>query len=296
MKQLSFFALLLLITGCETTGTLSPIAATGQTELMRDGRHTLVSAKKHTVIVVPADSTVVEGARGSLFVAVSNHSKHPIEVSPARIKAATLVAAREDVSTADFLSAGQNGQPLPSFETIADADTYLSSYQSQFPQRHALKVYTFDELVEEENERAAMEAVSIALSQMGDALAATNAGYQTGHGTFSTVGSPSGPTFRVYGHSEYNFAAAQAARNAAEAKNTARANQAMDMHEANMVGLKATILKEHTLLPGETYSGIVKIDLPSFATTDAPVPIVIDIEAGNETHRFVYKLAKSEHR
>ncbi len=261
---------------------------------MRDGQQALLSAKTNVVIVAPANKEVADGARGSFLVAVSNNTKRPVVVSPGKIKATTFVSTRKASGEASVASDSKDELHKPTFEMATDAATYVSSYQVVFPEHHGLKVYTYDELAEEEKERAAMQAVAIALGGVGDAMAATNAGYQSGHGTYNTYGSPSGSTFGTYNYSSYNYGAAQAARNAAQARNSARSEQAMAMHSTNMDKLKGTILKEHTLLPGETYGGIVEIDLPSFATAAFSVPVVIDVEAGNETHTFVYRLTKAE--
>lgn len=294
MKQIILIATLaLLLSACETTGHLTPLAGGGQKEMIRDGNQAVVSTKKNTVAVSAFPSEVTDGERGSILIVVSNHSKSSFLVSPANVQATTFVSSEKRLATSDKPSTTSETS-TPVFETATDASSYLSSYKRVFPVGKELKVYSYAELVEEEKERAAMQAVAIALGGMGDAMAASNAGYQTGHGTINTFGTQYGSSFGTYQYTSYNYAAAQAARNAAQAKTSAKAAEATAVHDARMSELRGTILKEHTLLPGESYGGVVKLDLPPFANSPFSVPLVIEVDAGNEKHSFVFKLRKVE--
>jgi len=263
---------------------------------MRDGQQAVISKKKNVVTMAAPHRTVVAGERGSFLVVISNNTKKTFIVSPSNVHAATFVSNDKQDRSKDSKQQADTGsdQPVtPAFEVARDGASYLTAYKRAFPEQQELRVYSYDKLVAEENQRAALQAVGLDLGSFGDSMAAANAGYQSGQGSFNTMNFHNGPTFGTYNYSSYNHAAAQAARNAAEAKASAQQAEATATHESTMRSLD-TMLKEHTLMPGESYGGFVTMDLPNFGGSPISVPLVIDVVAGNEKHSFVYKITPSK--
>lgn len=150
----------------------------------------------------------------------------------------------------------------------------------------ALKIFTYEDLLKEEQDRETWETVSAAVQGVSDSIKAQNAGRSNTYGTYtygtSGYGSYSGTT--------YNYAEAQAAQRQAEADSDARFSRIEEEGQTNMRELSSTILKKETVFPKAWYGGIVKIKSPT--VTEAPGKLTITIVTGHETHVFNFTYSK----
>jgi hypothetical protein len=151
-----------------------------------------------------------------------------------------------------------------------------------------LKVFSYDELVAEEKKRQTWAAVAAALQGVSDSMNAANAGYSHTYGTYSgSAYSNTGKSAYGYGSyssTTYNYAAAQAARNAAEAKSEARFARLDAEGRENLRNLSSTILKKETIFPSAWHGGIVKVTLPKVAEQPQEIDLVVDV--AGEKHKF----------
>jgi len=155
------------------------------------------------------------------------------------------------------------------------------------PQRTAIHVYSYDELVAEVRRKQAWAAVGVALSGAAGAINAANAGYTTTYGTYS-----SGPYSGTYSATTYDAGrayAAQSINNAETAENFA-AIQAQG--QQRLGELQNNILKDNTVLPGEWIGGIVVLDRPAKGADDV-ARYEIDVRFGDEVHSFTVNQARS---
>ncbi len=290
---LIFFSLGLA--GCQTTGTLSPLTYAGQKQVVRDGQQAVLSDKKNIVSVSPVNEVVDDGGRASFLVLVTNQSKKDFLISTNDVQASSLVFDNSASEISQDKSQGKTDEKLsvPEFEAATNAKAYLASYKNGPTIDMPLKVYSYQELKKEEDSRATAQAIAIALGGVGRSMQASNAGYQSGYGSFNTYSPYGGPVYGTYNYSGYNYAAAQAARNAAQAQTDAEIANASAQNRANMERLALTIFKDHTLMPGETHGGVVQVQLPPFANSETSMPVILNVNANGEKHNFLFKLKKN---
>lgn len=281
--------------GCQTTGTLYSLTYTGQKQVVRNGQQAILSDKKNIVSVSPVSDVVDDGGRASFLVLVTNQSKTDFLISANDIQASSLNLDSSSFEVTKDKSQGKADEKpyVPEFETATNAKSYLASYSSGGAVDMPLKVYSYEELKKEEELRATVQAISIALGGVGQSMQASNAGYQSGYGSFNTYSSYSGPVYGTYNYSGYNYAAAQAARNAAQAQTDAQIANASAQHSENMERLALAIFKDHTLMPGETHGGVVQVQLPSFANSATSIPVILNVHANKERHDFLFKIKKN---
>ncbi len=277
MKNISTVLMVLVLVGCKTTGTLQPMATSYQKEIIRDGAQSLLSQKKHTVMVASNSEIVESSGRASFIVVVSNGSTEDFLFSPSNILATAKVPHKD---TLRDMKANNNN------------DQNVNDVLSKVTIEQELHVYTYEELVKEEERRAAMEALALALGSVGRSMQASSAGCQSGYGTVNTYGTY-GSSFGTYNYSGYNHAAANAARNVAQAQTNAEFSSAAAESQANRVRLKNIILKENTLLPSGSCGGIVEIQMPSFSGDLSSIPINIEVVADSEVHNFHYRFTRN---
>lgn len=150
--------------------------------------------------------------------------------------------------------------------------------QTQDGQLKYLKVYTYDDLVQEERTRQAIQAVGVGLAAAGNAMSAASAG---NYNATAVVNSPQGlTTVNVHG---YDPAAAAIAQNRATAQNEAMISNAVEMGQQNLVNLERTVIKDDTLLPGEWYGGQLQFEAP---TGSAPKSYSITVQIGSDIHQI----------
>ncbi len=254
IRSVAILFLIAGIQGCATYGRISGIPSDGQKSVFKDGRKTIISIKQNTVALAPDTKTVTSGQRGDFVIAVNNGTSQDILFST------------EDVTA----SANTNG-PFTS-----------------------LKVFSYDDLIAEEKNRKAWAAVAAALQGAADSMNAAKAGYSNTSGTYSGSTYNSNGT-RTYGYGSYstttyNYAAAQAARNTAQANSEARFARLESEGRENLQNLSSTILKKETIVPGAWYGGIVKVDLPEVVEQPQEIKLVVNV--AGEHHEFKFTQAK----
>lgn len=240
--------------GCATYGSLTAVPSHGERSIYKDGQNTLVSTQLNTVAVTPRSSRIKSGEQGAFVIAVHNGLGED------------LVFSTEDVSAYDLV----DGKALP------------------------LHVYNYDELVAQEKRRQAWAAFAVALAGAADSINAANAGYSHTDGTYSGSAYASNGVsaygYGSYSSTTYNYAAAQAAQNVANANANLRFAALAEQGQENLQALSSTILKKETVFPSKWYGGVVMVALPSVTST--PQQIRLDIELGGEQHKFIYDLGK----
>jgi len=274
MKNIAVILVTLMLVGCKTTGTLQPIVSSNQKAMVRDGMESLFSQRKHTVVMTPNSYTAESSGKASFIVIVSNGSSKDFLLSPSNISATAIIPNKDALENVK-----------------ADSDDDTDVVPMKVTKKEELHVYTYEELVKEEEKRAAMQAFAIALGSVGQSMEAANAGYQSGYGTVNTYGTY-GSSYGTYNYSGYDYAAANAARSAAQAQTNAEFSSAAAQTQTNLIGLKNTILKAHTLLPNESHGGIIQIQMPAFSEDLSSIPIDIIVMADDEEHNFHYSFSR----
>ncbi len=238
---------LMIVSGCASTEKMSFQATSDQNAIMRDGKPSLISKKKNSILIVtPASRDIDPGVRPVFVLAMYNLSTSPLDFRVA------------DVSVSQKLA--EQLVPLP--------------------------VVSYEELVSEERTRQAIAAVGVGLSAVGGAMAAANAGYGHAHtigsattysryGTFTSTGSAH-TTF-------YDPTAAAIAQANVSAQNSAMIARVVEEGKANMAALEQTVIKDNTIMPGEWYGGQLHFAAPQSSGASSKV-YAITIRLGPDTH------------
>jgi hypothetical protein len=152
-----------------------------------------------------------------------------------------------------------------------------------FPDRPSqpIEVLTFAKLQREEQTRQIIGALLVGVAAGANAAAASRAGYYNAR---STVYTPRG-TYSV-ATTGYSPIAAAIAQGNANAQNAAMVDAAVAQGQANMARLEHEYIKDHTLLPGEWYGGLVGIEPPAYSSADDVKTYTMTIRVGPDTHTF----------
>ena len=211
-------------------------AAPGQEAIVRDGIPSLVS-KKHNLVMLRPNSQLLKGnPRPAFTVAVRNLGSKP--------------------------------------ETLLEAN--ITARQTVDGKQVAMRVYRYEELVQEEQTRQTVQAVGAILSGTARAIDASNAGY------VNTTGSVNG-----YGYTAttYDPLRAQLAQNVANAQTQDDFANIQAQGEQNLSQLQHTILKDNTVMPGEWVGGTIVLDQPAYSG-GAPKSYTITVDFAGEQHEF----------
>lgn len=212
-----------LLTGCVTTQTTSFTPSAGQQALVRDGRSVLRSAKSKTEILAsPTAREAPLGARSALVIGIRNLSKQPVTFRLAGV-AATQIGGPQD--------------------------------------GHDLKVFTYEELVNEERNRQIAAAIF--------------AGVAAGANAYGASRSSHNPYVRSWNQ---QIAAQQ---------NADLAQAVAVQGEINLATLETTIIKDNTLMPGETYGGVLVVSPPTTSDVAQPSDYRLSITLEGDRHEFV---------
>lgn len=246
--------LVIALQGCASHAKLSGVPSAEQKTVFKDGRKALISSKQNTVIVAPETDRVGNGERGEFILLVNKGT-----------------AADLDFSTEDVTA-------------------YVQSHDALTE----LAVFSYDQLVAEEETRQAWAALAAAMQGLGDAMNAANAGYSMTRGTYSGS-NYSGYGGNRYGYgtysgTTYNHAAAQAAQNTAQANSQARFARIEAEGQANLQSLSTRMLRKETVFPGAWHGGIVKVQLPRVAEQSQEMRLVVFV--GKETHAFNFAVER----
>lgn len=144
-----------------------------------------------------------------------------------------------------------------------------------------IAVLTYEKLRTEERNRQVARAIFVGLAAGANAAAAANAGH---YQSTSTVYTPRGTyTATTTGYSPALASIAQA--NAAN-QNAQMIDAAIEQGRANLASLEREYVKDHTLLPGEWYGGLIVIEPPKSEGEGTRKQYRITIRVGTEAHTF----------
>lgn len=254
------FVLVLTQAACASYGKITPLSGGDNQQIVRDGQESLISKKQNTTVIVGAvNDRVRMGTRGNFLIAVHNGGARPFDISTSHIVA-------RDVT-----------QPMAEV---------------------ALKVFTYGELVQEERKRQAWAALAAGLSAMGRSMQASTAGYRHQSGTFnSTAYDNYGNSYYGYGNysgTTYDYGAAQAAQMQANAMNQAEFARVAAEGQRQLSELRNSILKHHTVLPGEWYGGIIKIAVPELEEGEPGRVLRVSVSANDTRQDFEFSFQKTK--
>lgn len=216
---------------------------------------------------------------------VADHSQHSIvrDGVPALISAKTHVvmlragaAAIDSKSRPSFVIAVLNRSGKPQDLRVQNIKAEMID-----PESRPIHIYSYEELVAEEETRQAVAAVGAALQGISSSMAAANAGHRQTYGTYSG----SYGTYGTYSGTTYDHGAAMAAQRAAEAETSANFAAIQAHGERNLAALQSTILKDNTVLSGEWVGGYVVMGTPEKSGNDS-VRYRINVHFGGEHHSF----------
>lgn len=256
-----------LLTGCASTGFLEPIEGEKQRVVYEDGKPVLYS-RLTNLVAVALPETIESGDRFRMYVQVGNGSHRTFMFSP------------DDITVTQAVGT---------------------------PQQNILHVYTYDELVAEQKRKEMWNQVALALAGAAQSYGAAYAGHSYSYGTFSGtshgnlygMGSAYGNNYNynstysgMYTSHTYDPYKAQMAQQQATANTQHQMQVLMENSQAAMYELSKNILKKNTVDPGAICGGLVEIDGPSVQTE--PTYMTIEVETGEETHTFKYRLRKAQ--
>ena len=134
--------------------------------------------------------------------------------------------------------------------------------------RAAVRLFTYDELMVEQQQSKNAAAVASVLSTMAGSMSSMSA----------ASAMPTAPN--------YGTIQAQAAMNQSmAAQNVAMAEDSRRQSDANMEALSAENMKDHTLMPGEWYGGVIVLQAAERDESNKTV-YSVSIPFGGETHEF----------
>lgn len=157
------------------------------------------------------------------------------------------------------------------------------------PDGTRIPMLNFDDLSKQERKREGWQNVLLALSMIGNSMAAANAGNTYGTATVAGTGG-----FGTITYSGYNGAAAAAASRDAAQENAANAERLAHAQSDNRAAID-NVMQRTTVDPGATVGGIVYFDLPAkLRDAKEPVPVTFIVQAGAEAHVFAGKLLAAD--
>jgi hypothetical protein len=234
------FVTALIAAGCARTEVARFQPGQGQQALVRDGQPGIVSRRATSLVLVrPASRQFKSGKRPVYVVAINNMSGASLQFSVANLWVGQI----------------SGGKVV-----------------------RGLKVYTYEELVQEEHNRQVVAAVATGLAAGANAYSAANAGYYNAN---ATVYGPRGVSNVAI--SGYDPTAAAIAQSNAAAQNEAMVASTIETGRRNLDVLERAVIKDNTLFPGEWYGGQVQFDP---LNDSAGKTIVISIQVGSDLHQI----------
>lgn len=238
-------SIVIFLAGCASPQRLELVAGPGQETAFRDGLPALVSKKKH-IVMLRANKVMVPGnERPAFTIAVRNAGQKPENLMMAGITASQTIKGKQQI----------------------------------------VRLYRYEELVQEEQTRQAWMAFGAALSGAGRAMSAANAGYVTTTGSVHGYGSR-GPVYGTYTATTYDPLRAQVAQNIASAETQADFAAIRADGERSLAQLQMTILKDNTVMPGEWIGGTIVLAQPEYADKASSAGYSIAVNFGGELHEF----------
>lgn len=267
MRKIITLACVSLLTGCATQGMLEPIAGERQRVVYEDGKEVLYS-KQGNLVAVALPGSFESGERIRGYVQVGNGTMTSFDFSPHSVKATAAVGT--------------------SFQEV-------------------LHIYTYEELVAEQKRKEMWNRVALALAGAAQSYGAAYAGRSTTYGTYSGnskgslygMGSAYGNNYNytssytgMYTASTYDPYQAQMAQQQVTANTQRQMQDLMEHSQAAMYELSKNMLKRNTVSPGGICGGLIAMDSPD--VKQEPTYMEIEVETGEETHVFKFRVRKAE--
>ena len=241
MRILCLLALALVCSACMQE-TVRFQAKPQQQSFVRDGLPALVSQKKDSIVIIrPASRQFQAGGRPVFVVGIRNLTKTPF----------------------DFLVGNVQVTQVTAQNTIA------------------LKVFSYEELVQEERNRQVAMAILVGAAEGLNAYSAANAGYSNNTTTrYTTTGAHT-----TYSTS-YSSSRAIAAQSRAFRENEKMTDAAIAQGQANLSNLERDVIKDNTLMPGEWYGGTLHVAPPQQSDGGASKTYSIAVLVGSDRHEI----------
>lgn len=246
MKYAILSVPLCLLACAAPTDVVRLTPAAGQEAIVRDGVPSLISKKRHVVMLRPVSHIQVSSGRPRFVLAVLNRGQQPTTLQTADI-------------TANLIGKKQL----------------------------ALRIFRYDELMQEVEDQRKVALTFAVLGGVAGAMSAANAGYSHTSGSVYSGGYQAS-----YNATTYNPAMAQMASNQ-NAANTANNIENIQANgDAQLSHLKDTILKDHTIMPGEWHGGVIVLDAPE-KEDNGRVEYSIAVPFDQDMHAFTVTQART---
>lgn len=219
-------------------------AAPDQQTLIRDGLPVLISEKKNIVMLRPNTRLLKGNERPAFTIVVLNREQQPETLFESQVTAVQTV----------------KGKVTP------------------------IHVFSYAELVSEEETKQAVAAFGAALSGAARSMSAANSGYVTSTGSFNAYGA-NGGAYGTYASTTYDPLRAQLAQQSANSETQADFAHLRARGEQNLAALQQTILKDNTVMPGEWFGGSIVLKPPQ-QVSDGETGYSISVEFAGEQHMF----------
>jgi hypothetical protein len=242
MRFLLVVAFAFLCTSCVQQEVVRFQAKAQQQSFIRDGQPALVSEKKNSIVLIrPAARQMAAGGRPVFVVGIRNLTKVPVDFLVGNVEV-TQVTARNTVP---------------------------------------LKIFTYEELVQEERTRQVVAAILVGTAAGLNSYSAANAGYSNNTSTRYTA--TGAHTTYTTSYSPYRAIAAQ---NRAARENEKMTDATIAQGQANLANLERDVMKDNTLMPGEWYGGTLQFQAPVQEEGSAPKTYTIALQVGSERHEI----------
>ena len=156
-----------------------------------------------------------------------------------------------------------------------------------------MRIYSYEELVDEAEDDRNTRLVIAALAGAANSISAANAGYVNTTGSYSAYGPYGGSSYGTYSATTYDPYRAQLAQQSAANQTSANIAAIEADGERSLQALSNTIIKDHTILPGEWYGGSVVLATPPKSDSGA-AEYRIGVQVGGEAYTFKVAQAKIE--
>ena len=239
MRVLGVLLLAACCGGCAANEVATFQTRAGQEAMVRDGQAALISRNKNSIVIVrPARRQFARNGRPVFVVGIYNMSSGPLQFRVADVEATQTI----------------NQQALQ------------------------LKVFTYDELVQEERNRQVAAAILTGIAAGANSYSAAQAGH---YNSTSTVSTPQG-TYQV-NTVGFNPTANAIAQSNANAQNEVMIAATIERGQQNLATLEQAVIKDDTLMPGEWYGGQLHIQ-PLSSEAEGPKSYSISLLVGQDRH------------
>lgn len=177
-----------------------------------------------------------------------------------------------------FVVAIQNRSKEPITFNVRDVEV-VQSFADQADR--PIEVVTVEKLEQEERTRQVIGAILLVAAAGANAAAASRAGYYRSN---TTIYTPRG-TIQATTTGYSPGLAAAASANAA-AQNSAMIGTAIEQGQENLARLERDYVKDHTMLPGEWYGGLMAIEPPVSGDGAETKNYQLRIRLGRDIHTF----------